>query len=1512
MAQLKIRKFSPGGTLRTETGETFTLEEVEKLVQENPTNENLKDIANEMRAGRDVTHNISDNWSSVTSDDFNGGQKRRVAKGPNSLARRLAATFNTPVHQYGEDVNDTTAILSAAKNTTNSNSSASTTPEKTDEFKMIAAGDGTPFVYDSETGAYAKGDFTNARLMSMLSNLDDYLSGNNNYKFKGLSADTRQVLKDMYTTNNNFLKELMQKVRSGKIVAGSPEASILLNLGIGSNVTKDALEAAEKERALKQHFIDKGFTEDQFKDLLPYVELDNQGLRLKSGVEGSPFMAGQNYYFNDEYNGVFKDILNGQMLFNNRFYDANQLAESGMISDWVKALKDHDFEKANSMIRWDWNDRRNDYDYQMFDSENLYNEFLNGKRYLDVTGQYEKQYDDNGNEYQIMGYYDPNDASSYTKLGFVDPSKIKYARFDSMGNLVDEDYNTSYLRKSLNPWKHKSVFQERRNDGQVVIPSVTTRDGKGVLGMDVTFDPDKGNIRFSGAAVQDVLGTENGDTIELDGRIAQILSPEFIDNLEQSNKADLKKFKDTILSLVGNKMGNLWTRNQLSRKEWADLLRPTYGDAADRYALEVYQYFKNYIGKTDILYKIGAGTGLYGFGLWSPSGQTSRQARLHEFTPKHQHGGLFTGSAVEATSAPKIVQSDKYIPATTEEAGVTDIANWTDADYWELGGLVADLGSVVTGMSGFTPASVATGLAGTGATFLADIKRDGFQAKDLGNLGLGLLFDAASIVPGLGVGASSTKTMKAIKKGLPVLMKLAGLTGVGSAVSLAVNKIRSGEELTMKDLRVIMNGALGAYTMAKQGIDITNSRKTNGATIDVDVNKMHMDQIDASNLSEGQKAAMKYYFENNGGRAAVDPDYVTSLSTEQKAIFDRFVADGHDETALKMLIGENQLFTDLRADRELLEKAKNALNGGEQLNKEDLAKYRKLVENSGARRLLAEDYNAQRNLDSDNDELARLLKDAYDPSKSPAERATALNDIDNRFRHDVATGAERAEYKEFFEAWDNMPAESRYTQLERMLNGLSPDAEYHGGMFEKKNTVFGEDTNWAAEVKNREKRVNDVLAKDNFEQMENAQKTYFDAEDTVKQLESEQRRLRRLKTKTKEDDKRLAKLPSELLEARKAKKAAEDLLDNEVLKHIAFTDEAEKLIIPGSPDNDIQFNSTTGRYEKTSKLNKDVRTVKDQFNQIDDTTVSKLREEFKDLDQASSEATYLADRDARRKSLIDDYLTSTSKNKVQKEFDVTVEQEFNRLSPEEKTKIKEIFKKDLDKISEEEIDLLNFYTAKQNGAVSEVDAALISRTADVKTKGASETLSLKKDLGIDAANALLRKSNLPNSSQMLLSEVDWAKIRKADNQLEEFKSVMRKKGLDDKMIDVLSKELFEQVPKESSSEPFWKRKKSKKSSDSENSTEMVDRLNLEKFKTRHKNDNSLLGKILGRSASQQKYAKEMYRFDERTPIWNSPRDIQKTAHRYYQPMLHGIHYNLFRDPVHHTPWYDPKEINEEE
>lgn len=354
MAQIKIRKFNPGGVLRTETGDVFTLEEVEQLARQNPTNENLRDIANEMRAGRDVNHSISDNWSSVTSDDFNNGQKRRAGKGPNSLARRIAATFNTDVHQYGEDVNDTTNILASAirgKATTTATAPVS----GTDEMILISSGGGNSFVYNAETGEYEKGDFTNAKLMGLLEDLDGYLAddGTGNYKFKGLGADVRKVLKDMYKTNPNFIKELMLKIKSGKIVEGSPEASILLQLGIGSNTTKAEVDAAAKEKALKDYFINSGFSEEQFKDLLPYVELDGQGLKLKAGVENPYFEQGKNYYFNDSYNGDFKDVLRGRILYNGRFHNADTLAESGQISDWVKALREHRFTDADQLIKWD-------------------------------------------------------------------------------------------------------------------------------------------------------------------------------------------------------------------------------------------------------------------------------------------------------------------------------------------------------------------------------------------------------------------------------------------------------------------------------------------------------------------------------------------------------------------------------------------------------------------------------------------------------------------------------------------------------------------------------------------------------------------------------------------------------------------------------------------------------------------------------------------------------------------------------------------------------------------------------------------------------------------------------------------------------------------------------------------------------------------------------------------------------------------------------------------------------
>lgn len=1474
MAQIKIRKYNPGGVLTTETGDTFTLEEIEQLVRENPTNENLKDIANELRAGKNVQHSISDNWSSVTDDDFRAGQKRRIAKGPNSFARRLAATFNTQVHQYGEDVNDTTALLSAAKNAeTKPNEEIATAATATDpsKYTLISSGDGARFTYDPETGAYVKGDFTNNKLMMLLRNLNGYLANDDPseiYKFKGIAADVRETLKEMYKDDPTLITKLIGKIENGQIIEGSPEASLLLSIGIGSNMSQEELQQANKDKALKNYFLNKGFSENQFKDFLPYVELDGQGLRLKTEIEGSPFGSGQNYYFNDDYSGPFKDLLKGQILFNNRFYDANQLVESGLISDWVKALKEHNFDLANSMIAWDWKNVRDKYDYKLFDNQKYHNDFLNGKRYLDVTGQYEKQYDENGNIYQFMGYYDPNDPNVYTSFGFVDPSKIKYARFDSLGRMIDQDYNMSLLRKAMTPWNHESSFQEKLNNGQVVIPTVVTMNGNGVLGMDVSFDPDKGTVRFSGAPVRQVLGKAGGDAIELDGEIAKILSPDFFNNLTKTNNRNLlTKFKETILSLVGSKMGNTWIRNELSLKEWEDILRPTYGDRAPYYAGVMYNYIAEYIGKHGFLGIIGGGLG--------------RQAKLNEFAvsnnesvQKHQHGGLFTGSSVAASSAPRIVRSDTYIPATTEEAAVFDINNWTDADYWELGGLAADLSSVVTGMTGFTPASVVTGLAGTGSTFMADIKRDGFQMRDLGNLGLGLLFDAASIVPGLGVAASAGQVMRTLKKGLPVLMKLAGMAGIGSSLSLAVNKIQSGEEITMRDLRILMNGVLGAYTLSKQGIDITNSKAKDGVDVDVNVRKLHMDKIDSSNLSEGQKAAMKHFFDIDPGKPS-NKYRDTITDPEQQKLFDQFIRDGADEYALKMIIGENNpTFENLRSQLEILRKAQDALTTGRPLTKEENAEYSRLLNELEVRKhMTKEEYDALRDMTQSNEELAGAL------------RTLISNPGDAAAKTIVAQKYNIPEYKAIIDKYNAIPREHKLTLLEKEL--ASMPNEYSASMFSLRNKYYkGMSAKKAAEVKNADFEANLALKEHNA-----ADVAYNEAKNRV-------------------------------INSDEYKNAANDLQRETIL--IKGTDaETQRLQLAKDKLAELEARGivkldSEAKYVKTEEHIERFNDVEANFN-VGERTRSAIKRELDAEPKLSNESRKAAAKLNHEESvnkLIDDEIV-----KVQRNVDDPTlwNSEFRNLTPEERIEVSKILNKEWGDLDPKDIDLLNYYTAKSHGIVdADIKAADSASKKAAGNEEAFKNFELKPEYGLDKVSILLRRKNIP--AKIKLTEVEWAKVKAADDQVGTFKSILKKKKINDSVIDEVVEEVFTEVKAPTKSNKSWFKRKKSESSDTPTDADDISpdfKINKDKFKAKDKDDNTIIGKILGRSTKQKAYAKDLYRIDNKRNIWSQDRATQKSAHRYYQPMIHGLHYNLMRDPIHHTPWYEPKEItiqleNEEE
>lgn len=498
----------------------------------------------------------------------------------------------------------------------------------------------------------------------------------------------------------------------------------------------------------------------------------------------------------------------------------------------------------------------------------------------------------------------------------------------------------------------------------------------------------------------------------------------------------------------------------------------------------------------------------------------------------------------------------------------------------ELAGLGADLASVVTGMTGQSYLSAGTGVVGTGASFMADIQRDGFQARDLGNLGLGLLFDAASLVPFAGTASSTAKTMKALKKGLPVLMKLAGIAGIGSSLSLAVNKIQSGEELTMRDLRVIMNGVLGTYTLAKQGIDVTNKQRARGAELDADLVKLHKDKIDASSLSEGQKAALKRYVD--GG------DYDAGLTGEQLDIYKSFKANGEDEFALKLILGtDNEVVKDILKKQQLLKAASEANAGGTALTQEQLKDYDELIkelklartispaDNAKVRDLLEKDHlgtiTTTEKADLDAFETNPVYRDLITQYRSSFSKNAVVKDLLEKDFNGTITAAEKAQlnaletdptYKGIIEQYKTLP-ENEWVKLDSQITSAGGQ-EYRPDMFNPKidgaTTIKSQAD--AAAVYNRKKAADDLIGDSRKDYRESFDKSNA-AKATKNKLSRERKKLIDEQTAV-----RAEKATSEAEKTRKANRLKN--LDDQISKKDRQI-EAQKQIIDNNSENASQY-----------------------------------------------------------------------------------------------------------------------------------------------------------------------------------------------------------------------------------------------------------------------------------------------------------------------------------------------------
>lgn len=146
----------------------------------------------------------------------------------------------------------------------------------------------------------------------------------------------------------------------------------------------------------------------------------------------------------------------------------------------------------------------------------------------------------------------------------------------------------------------------------------------------------------------------------------------------------------------------------------------------------------------------------------------------------------------------------------TEEAAANrmpGIDGWSAQDWQRLGSAIADLSSIVAAwIPGYgTAASAVLGVGSSVNNLVADITEDGFQWRDIGNLGVNLAFDVVGLFGGVGKVGKVVKTLS--KFATPIM---AGFEFIGNSENYkqAFTKLVNGEgkDMTANDWRTLIQG----------------------------------------------------------------------------------------------------------------------------------------------------------------------------------------------------------------------------------------------------------------------------------------------------------------------------------------------------------------------------------------------------------------------------------------------------------------------------------------------------------------------------------------------------------------------------------------------------------------------------------------------------------------------------------------------------------------------------------
>lgn len=861
----KVRKFYNGGkgkvpvTINVNTGEvpadnnvvdaakaqgTFTIdgktysgpglaEDLERTgAMYSPDTEHIyKSIAEAVRNGQSVVYNSKKNlisgmdgkWglSEKDNDRLSNVGRGSFWNGVGSLLGSEASKIRDNLRYLGQYVYNKPAQSS----TTNSNNEAA---------KRSISGDRLWFNFSD--GKYLDTDEQNLGIARRFKNASDLARANdedrkNNWTIAtAYNSGTAQDLLDLYKHYGDegwtrLLNGIEQKVKAGNDSSLTPEE--LAALKIMKIYKSDDMVAGEKATA-EQNKINEaikaaGYNPDEIKDSGFHWDDSTKTLMIDN-PESLGFGGNGNYHFNDDWTKTTYytpkwNFLKNKVLLNGHLYndsDAgivgtalyNKLHEKDGYFDLASSGRN---EEANNIIKHFWTEGDN---WKHLDDDH-YSNFLSkdGRMFMDVSHLYEVP-----EGQQLVKWFDV-DPSKANAWGEYNPS---YAYLDKNGMY---DYNGE-TEGPLKPIKRQTPGDAKSFTARKILRFENDPDsiynGRYVTDSSINNETDMQSSTFfyvdpnnPSDLILHMPELENkiGGDIRIPKEIGEIFmqNKNILKNIE-NDRALREDFIKWLTGLTRSEWGRSWGRlpftgagdYALWDKDWDAL-----GFTRDQNKI-IRNLYKKYVNSSN-------------------NNVRKHKYIVHRPVTSNKNGGILkmaNGDVVwnntTVESASNLKPTSDEIHLASEEKKIGDGQDLTTADWMDATALAADLASLglsVTGVGSLAAAGV--GAAGSLSRFGADIKRDGFQWSDAGNLGLNLAMDAFTAIPGLGTAGKAAKLVKTIQKSAKPLMKLLkplALAGTGQAAYLAVKKIASGEQWSFRDLSTIANGLTAAISLNRTGL----------------------------------------------------------------------------------------------------------------------------------------------------------------------------------------------------------------------------------------------------------------------------------------------------------------------------------------------------------------------------------------------------------------------------------------------------------------------------------------------------------------------------------------------------------------------------------------------------------------------------------------------------------------------------------------------------------------------